>query len=49
MRTSLVSRVLASSARGHRPPSETAFDIYGKLLPGNEAEAGAMLDRLLDA
>ena len=28
---------------------ETTFDVYGKLMPGNAAEAGAMLDRLLDA
>lgn len=26
---------------------ETTFDVYGKLLPGNEAEAGARLDQLL--
>jgi integrase len=26
---------------------ETTFDLYGKLLPGNEAESGALLDRIL--
>jgi integrase len=26
---------------------ETTFDLYGKLLPGNEAEAGARLDQML--
>lgn len=37
-----------SAFMGHSSIKVT-FDLYGHLMPGAEAEAAALLDRLLDA